>query len=617
MKRDPTAQLLTRTSGGLDRRAFIKTWLGLMAGLAGGSFSAGCRRQDRAGAGADIPGIIRREGKAFLFENHNVAYLVWHALGIENATLIHVDTHDDYRHVDSERLAKARQLCDRRAWSELYRLSDLDFSRTFEVNPADQLFDLGNFLYPCVEDGTVSALYWVVPEKTLNRDRVDALARHFRHVLQLDRAPAPQDAGKGRVRFQCGPRQITLCTLDGLPSFAPGALLDVDVDFFAFPYALSEDHLPGELLWDPGEVCRTLRSRVPEPAVTTVCSSVWGGYLPVMYRFLADACFDFMVSGRYPAYVDRLLAETVAARTLTHLGIPPEPPEKDTYMPAWYYFKGLLSLCRGEGLEGLRAMETAARRKPVYGKGLLDAAEAFLHMGQLESALRALALFEGLVGGSTTESRAWHARTLLARGDTKGAAALAGRLVEWDRQPFSLMLYGGVLVQQQDFDKARSLYAEVIRMDPGNGAAYYNTGVVMERQGEIDDACKAYRKALRLRPSFADAHENLGYLLLTRGQVAEAISHFEETVRLSPLKVKAWGNLGRAYSRQGAHKRAAECLRRALGLNADMAELHFYLARELAALGDHDEAVSACRNALKLKPGWSRPAQLLAELGGD
>ncbi|GAG11179.1 unnamed protein product, partial [marine sediment metagenome] len=100
-------------------------------------------------------------------ENHSTAYIVWHALNIKNATVVHLDTHDDCRYVPPEKIAALEKLVARRDYAEIFRLSDLESSFKFRVKPDKFLYDLGSFLYPCIVDGTISTFYWVVPDKIL------------------------------------------------------------------------------------------------------------------------------------------------------------------------------------------------------------------------------------------------------------------------------------------------------------------------------------------------------------------------------------------------------------------------------------------------------------------
>ena len=55
-------------------------------------------------ATTSLPGVGHRERNCYLIENHSSAYIVWHANNVTNATLVHLDTHDDCRHRPPEAL---------------------------------------------------------------------------------------------------------------------------------------------------------------------------------------------------------------------------------------------------------------------------------------------------------------------------------------------------------------------------------------------------------------------------------------------------------------------------------------------------------------------------------
>ena len=259
----------------LDRRQFLESCLAAWAGLAGGALlSSGCSRKPSAGATYPvdmIPGITRRAGNVFLFENHNVSHLVWHALGIRHATVVHVDTHDDFRHVDSGKLGRIQRLLREGDYAQLYAKSDLEFSFQQKIRSSDMLFDLGNYLFPCLQDKTISRIYWVVPEKQMDPALAGRLAQHFQRVFKVESPVTARVIKEGLIEFDLFEKCLTVSTLDSLPQMPGGSLLDLDVDFFAFPRALVDDHLPGTLIWDVPEVCRRLTERVPDPAVTTIC----------------------------------------------------------------------------------------------------------------------------------------------------------------------------------------------------------------------------------------------------------------------------------------------------------------------------------------------------------
>ena len=118
--------------------------------------------------------------------------------------------------------------------------------------------------------------------------------------------------------------------------------------------------------------------------------------------------------------------------------------------------------------------------------------------------------------------------------------------------------------------KAESLYKEVLRADPRNGAAYNNLGIAYRAHGKLDEANACYRRALEIDPDDAMAHSNLANVLYDQGKVDDAFA----------------------------------CYRRALEIKPDNADTHYNLGIALKGQGRIDEAIARCQRALEIKPSY-------------
>jgi tetratricopeptide (TPR) repeat protein len=545
-------------------------------------------------------------------ENHGTSAIIWHALNIKGATLIHVDTHDDCRFLPPENIEKLKILLNRRDYAEIFRLSDQGSYFRYEVKEEDLLYDLGNYIYGCIADGTISTFYWVVPDKPFHAEARKRMQRHIQQCLRLTSLPELRDEERGVFSFRFMGTNIIVTDFDNLPTMKPGALLDFDIDFFAFPHAMSKDHLTGKLIWDPQNVCARLSKLIPDPAVISICSSVPGGFLPLMLRFIADACFEYFDKKRYPGYAARLFDKLTILRTTRDIVPLPEPPGDTCFDPAFEHLCGLILLMQGKDDEGLALIDKAARMMPVYDKGLLDISEAFIFMKKLEPAHEAIDRFVRIAGRETTSSDAARLRTYLSENNLAKADALSRKLVAWDPgSPFFLMLRGGTLTEQRKYDEALFIYTELLKISPGDGIVYYNIGVVLEKQNKPDEAINYYQNAIKLKPTFADAQENLGTLYLNRGNLEQAVKHLARTVEISPFRVTALNNLGLALFRQGAYDQAVKPLRIALQINPRLAEVHANLGACLENMGELDDAIGRYKKALELRPDWKDMENLL------
>ncbi len=511
------------------------------------------------------PGVVRQTNAVYLVENHSTAGMVWHMTGQRGATVVHLDAHDDCRFVAADKLERLDRLWKAKAWDEIFRLSDLGFVSRFKVRPEETLFDLGNFIYPCMADGTVARFIWVLPDLTLDDAARARLKGHLVSALHL-KAPAFTDQDDGSFSFPLLKGTMVVTTLAALPPQPKGAILDFDIDFFAFPRALTDIHLKGDLQWDPADVCTRLEELVPAPALTTISASVYGGYLPLLFRFLADACFDRLVTGAYPVYATRHL-EAVLRMRRTGAPVPlPAAPENPVYLPAHRHLAGLLKLMANEVPSALDTLDAAASALPVYSKGLLDASEALRYMGNPAAAADAITRFERRVGHRTTGSRAARAHVYRATGDLERAAAIAAELVAWNPDAHLLLLQGGILTAMDRLKEAAACYARVLVTQPQDHLALYNLATIRARQGQRAEAIELYRRATVLRSDFAAAEENLGYLLMQARRFEEACTHLKRATVIAPRKVSAWVGRGDAHAARGQNRAAADCFREVLRL---------------------------------------------------
>lgn len=573
-------------------------------------FGLACAAQ----AGGKLPGVGRTQNNVFLFENHSVAYVVWHALQVRGATVVHVDTHEDCRVVPAKNLVALEDLRRQEAWDEVFRLSDMGGKFRFKVHPGEMLLDLGNFIYPCLVDGTIRDYYWVVPDTILVGAQKERLKLHIQRCLGVVEGEFQELPGGAGFSLSFGKGTVHVVTLDGLPVLPARALLDIDVDFFVFPFAMTDNHLMGDLLWDPETVFKTLRARVPDPLAVTISSSVPGGYTPVAFRFLADGAFHFFTQGEYPQEARDLLRTTLEIRRGTPFVQPVfQGAGGGEFAAAEMYLGGFIDLLSGRDAVALAAAEAAAVVTPVYAKALLDFAEAFVYMRKSKLAHQAIDRYDRQVGGEDSNAMAGRIRVYLAEGRLRQADRLSDRLLRWSDEPFFRILRGGVLAEQGRYAEAEAIYRGLLAQTPDYGLAHYNLGLVLSKQGRADSAEACYRNALRQQPEFFAALENLGYLQLQAGRLKEAEATLRQASRLNPFSLTSLGNLGLALVRQGRPTEALGFLRQALRVNPEIPEIYVGMASAYLQMNNPASALEHCKAALTLRPGFPEALQLQAQ----
>jgi len=558
-----------------------------------------------------LPDIQRVAGSSYLFENHSTAYLIWHANNIKGGTLVHFDTHDDCRYISPEKIYTLNKLLKTNDFPSIYRMSDQSFVSRFITKPADELLHLGNFIYPCIVDGTISNFYWVVPDRTLDSSRLARLQ------LSLTTSLAP-DANDARITDNMLTMKIRGCTLsvvtiDSLPKQPAGCLLDIDTDYFSFADALSEGHILTKLIHDPELTIRTISQKVPNPKVTTICSSVWGGYLPISLRFISDGIFDFITRGSYPNDASLLLKSTIQLREGDLAGMQLIQPKDREYQAASLYVKALYQLIKGDDSNAVHLAEKAASAKQVYAKGLLDCAEALTWKGKPEMAYDLVATFKKMAGTDTTDSMTARTKILISQRRFSEAELLGRTLVEWDPQPYTENILGGILIESGKYPEAMEVFTSILKTNPNDSIALYNSGFIKYRQGLPDEAVTLFQKALVYRPSFAGPLEHLGCIFMDRKEHAKAIEYFSAAMKINPMNLAVANNLGLSYLRSGKNREAVACLERAVSINDASPETHANMATAYIAASENKKAILHLNRALELKPDWREVIELRQE----
>jgi len=164
-------------------------------------------------------------------------------------------------------------------------------------------------------------------------------------------------------------------------------------------------------------------------------------------------------------------------------------------------------------------------------------------------------------------------------------------------------------------DEAEALYAQAIRVDPGNALATHYLGVLAMQRGNLVRGEQLMRRALAARGDIPDFHANLGLCLRRLGNAAEAIECHRRAAGLDPRNPDRHSNLAIALQDEGRIGEALESFARALALDPGHAEAHYNRALAYLVSGDFRrgweeyEWRSRCREFAErdLAPAGMRP----------
>jgi tetratricopeptide (TPR) repeat protein/glycosyltransferase involved in cell wall biosynthesis len=152
--------------------------------------------------------------------------------------------------------------------------------------------------------------------------------------------------------------------------------------------------------------------------------------------------------------------------------------------------------------------------------------------------------------------------------------------------------------------EAKSLYEQIIILDPNCVQARINYGFLKQENGELDAAIPHYQQALALAPDIPQTAYNLAKIFEEQGKVEEGIALYEQALVADPDFVPALINLAVALQENGKLLEAVNLYRRALEINPHSWEAYNNLATVLQEQGNLEDALEYYHKALELLPDF-------------
>lgn len=249
----------------LSRREFILLSLQLIAL----SQLPGCR--------SSLPVLGKNPiNDPLMVEDHSQALAHWAEKGIRDAVLVNIDTHDDIRWINENKIDTLRDIYQKKDWQRFRRAAGL----------ADNgLYHIGNWIYAGGRLGIFREIYWVIPFDLLSMKDPDLQMRRFLNENEFNDGEilsfSLQDR---RFRGTFHGLPLTVCDITSLPDISSPLLLSMDTDFFP-PYSTvhQKSYLPSL-----HEVFKALHSKKYRILDAAVSYSVNGDFLPPYLRWVGD-----------------------------------------------------------------------------------------------------------------------------------------------------------------------------------------------------------------------------------------------------------------------------------------------------------------------------------------
>lgn len=161
------------------------------------------------------------------------------------------------------------------------------------------------------------------------------------------------------------------------------------------------------------------------------------------------------------------------------------------------------------------------------------------------------------------------AHALLAGGHLDEASQLISRLgQEHPDYPETWLLVGRLHLLRKELAPAEQALRKHLDLSPRSAQGFFQLGLVLLAQERFGEAASVFGKATDLKQDYGPAYYNRGYALGRAGQVREAVTAFRESLRHNPEHLDAYVLLADLHLRLGEGAAALALLDQAQALNA-------------------------------------------------
>ncbi len=218
----------------------------------------------------------------------------------------------------------------------------------------------------------------------------------------------------------------------------------------------------------------------------------------------------------------------------------------------------------GRRSEAERALKTALKSAPDYGRAVVALADVYRATGQVDKAIeyyhRALEMLPGDAGPAFSLGFLLHT---LKR--TEAAAEAYREALR--RQPGLVAAHinlGAALIALNDLTGARSCYETALSLQPDNPEARYNLGRIATLLGDSTTAEQCFRHVLAMQPRHVESNLGLATLLTNAHRDLSTITRCcVNVLEVEPNNVVANRLVGINFGRTGNHAKAAQYCRKA------------------------------------------------------
>jgi len=428
--------------------------------------------------------------KIYLVEDHNQALDIWRRRKVRNLDLVHIDAHIDFGFHLIRPMATILQ--DARNLKELTNRLEQNILFLRYEDDFDKQTNIGNYIYPAIQENIVKDFYWVVPGGVKEfRASTDIIKKNFASILRRqansrDKNIRPLIKIKnGLCQTQLCGRKIIVCPLEKLPVIKKPVLLDIDTDFLVVPSLRMADNtcaIGKRKPWiSPKSLVETTKDKIKTPRLTTIAYSVNNGYTPMKYKHLGDEVAYHLDPVRFRGYLRQRQMAAGFFNSFLSGG------KKTDYQRAIRYHSGYAANDNNYGPLYLNLKKYGLARKEFRKILRADPGHAGANLGLAILAIKDKRRKTARVHlDLTLKSLKSDIRSPALKKNLKGVCNQARiKLAE-------------IELASGNLGRAKSLARRYLRETTFSPSPYYILGRIYEKEGSAEEAIRAYKSALAM-----------------------------------------------------------------------------------------------------------------------
>ncbi len=165
-----------------------------------------------------------------------------------------------------------------------------------------------------------------------------------------------------------------------------------------------------------------------------------------------------------------------------------------------------------------------------------------------------------------------------------------------------LVNQGIVLMQVENYTKAREFFAEAVRLAPEKKDAYLHLGSASANLEMLDEALYAFKKAVEINPTDGEAYFDIGNVYVLKNDPVKCVENYNLAEANGFKRVELYTNLAGIYMQIDETLQAIRTLSKAIKVEPLRADLRIEKAKMYISASKYDEALDTLEELQQLFP---------------